>query len=166
MFRLPERVFSVDPERARDELAAAWGHLVAAAEHGASQLERASRRRATLARERAAAVRRAARGEMPAARWRWLGVGLAAGAVIGAVGAAVLARRPPGEPAEPGYSALAGVRERASSAVAGAREQASAAAHSAASAARETVGKVRDKVGGDDSPEVGSAAPEPPGRVP
>lgn len=93
MIRLPEHRFSVDPQRGRDELSAAWEHLLAAAEQAARQVERASRRRGALARDRAAAMRQAARGELPESPWRWLGVGLAAGLAIGAVGVAVLTRR-------------------------------------------------------------------------
>ena len=164
MIRLPDHVLSVDPQRARDELSAAWEHLVAAAEHGAKQVERASRRRGALARRRAAAVRRAARGELPESPWRWLGIGLAAGLVIGAAGATVLTRRPRTDQGGPGSPSTGSVvRDRASAALAEAGEQAGAAvqgatsaARGAAAAARDTVGKVRDKLGDDDDPEAGS----------
>lgn len=169
MIRLPNRVFNVDPQRARDELAAAWEHLAAAAEHGANQLEQASRRRAALARSRATALRRVVRGEPPTSRWRWLGAGLAAGVVIGAAGGAVATRRRAADPSGSGNGTLGQVRERGGAAVAGAREQARTAVHTAASAARsatdtarDTVAKARDKIGGDTDP----AAPEPPGRTP
>jgi ElaB/YqjD/DUF883 family membrane-anchored ribosome-binding protein len=126
MIRLPDQVRSVDPQRARDELSAVWEHLVAAAEHGAKQVEQASRRRGALARHRAVAVRRAVRGELPESPWRWLGVGVAAGVVIGAVGMAALTRRRP-TAAEPGseQTTASAVREPAASAVAGVRETAS-----------------------------------------
>jgi ElaB/YqjD/DUF883 family membrane-anchored ribosome-binding protein len=173
MIRLPDHVPSVDTQRARDELSAVWEHLVAAAEHGTKQVERASRRRGALARSRAAGVRRAVRGDLPESPWRWLGVGLAAGVVIGAVGTAVLTRRlRTAEESGSEQTTASAVRERAASAVAGVREQASAAAHgatsaaqSAAAAARDTVGKVREKIGGDDDPEAGPppAAMPPPG---
>lgn len=173
MIRLPDHVPSVEPRRARDELSAAWGRLVATAEHEARQVQRASRHRSALARRRATAVRRAAQGQLPESPWRLLGIGLAAGVVIGAVGATVLNRRgrtteqDEGPAAE--HTTVSAVRERAASAVAGVREQASTAMHGAtsaakgaAAAARGTVGKVREKIGGDDDPEAGPAtAPQP-----
>lgn len=173
MIRLSDHVPSVDPRR-QGELSAAWEHLVAAAEHGVEQVEQASRRRGALARRRAAAVRRAAGGELPESPWRWLGVGLAAGVVIGAVAAVVLSRRGrtagQTEGAESEQTTVSAVRERAAGAVAGVREQAGTAVHGAtsaakgaAAAARDTVGKVRAKVGGDDDPEVGPPAAPPPG---
>jgi len=171
MIRLPDHRFSGDLQRARDELSTAWAHLATAA----GQVEHASRRRGALARDRAATMRRAARGEPPESPWRWVGLGLAAGLVLGAAGtaaAALIRRHRSGDQTEPGpgHDTAASVRQRASTAAAGGREHATAAVHGAAAAAkdaaaaaRDTVGKVRDKVGGDADPEAGPppAKPEP-----
>lgn len=165
MIRLPDHPFSGDLQRARDELATAWAHLVTAA----GQVEHASRRRGTLARDRASAVRRAARGEPPEFPWRWVGLGLAAGLVLGAAGtAAALNRRHAwADQPEPGpaQGTAASVRDRAAAAVhhaSSAVHGAASAAKDAAAAARDTVGKVRNRTGGDADPEAGPPpAPEP-----
>jgi hypothetical protein len=162
MIRLPDQRLVGDAQRARDELSAAWEQLVSAAEHGAKRVERASRRRVALARERAAAVRRAARGERPDSPWRWLAMGVAAGVVIGAVGAVAVTRRGRTagqiEQSGAGQATVAAVRERAGAAVHGA----TSATRSAAAAARDTVDKVREKISGDDDPEAG----QPPATAP
>jgi ElaB/YqjD/DUF883 family membrane-anchored ribosome-binding protein len=93
MIRMLDRVVTDQQQRARDELAEAWDHLAAAAGHGARRIGDVSRQRTARARERAALAASALRGEVSPAPWRWLAVGLAAGVVIGAAGAAVLARR-------------------------------------------------------------------------
>jgi hypothetical protein len=165
VIRLPDHPFSEDLQRARDELSTAWAHLVTAA----GQVEHASRRRGALARDRAVAVRRAARGEPPELPWRWVGLGLAAGLVLGAAGtaAALTRRHARGDQPEPGpaHGTAASVRERATAAVhnaASAVHGAASAAKDTAAAARDTVGKVRDKIGGDADPEGGPPpAPEP-----
>ncbi|MPZ29265.1 MAG: hypothetical protein GEV12_23455 [Micromonosporaceae bacterium] len=165
MIRLPDHPSSGDLQRAREELSTAWAHLVTAA----GQVEHASRRRGALARDRAVAARRAARGELPEFPWRWVGLGLAAGLVLGAAGtaAALIRRHARGDQAEPGpvHGTAASVRERATAAVHNATSAvhgAASAAKDAAAAARDTVGKVRDKVGGDADPEGGPPpAPEP-----
>jgi ElaB/YqjD/DUF883 family membrane-anchored ribosome-binding protein len=178
MIRLPDHAFTDDVQRGRDELSEAWTHLATAAEQTARQVEHATRRRGALARDRAAAVRRAARGDRRESPWRWLGVGLAAGLVLGAAGATALIRRRGGDQPEPGseHTAMASLGERASTAVAGVRGQASVAVHSATSAvqgaasaakgaaeaARDTVGKVRNKIGGDANPEADPEAGPPP----
>jgi hypothetical protein len=178
MTRQPDRALAVDLQRGRDELSAAWAHQMAVAEHGARQLGEASRRWGALARDRTVAAGQALRGELPVARWRWAGVGLAAGVVIGAVGAAVLARlrqvadqadpdQSVPDPAVPEETVTATVRERAGTVVAGVKGQAGAAVHGAASAvqsaaasARGAVGRVREKVGDPDGGPQPPATPE------
>jgi ElaB/YqjD/DUF883 family membrane-anchored ribosome-binding protein len=167
MIRLPDHPFSGDLRRARGELSTAWAHLVTAA----GQVEHASRRRGALARDRAVAVTRAARGELPESPWRWVGLGLAVGLVLGAAGtaAALIRRHARGDQPEPGpaHGTAASVRERATAAAHNATSAvhgAASAAKDAAAAARDTVGKVRDRIGGDVDPEGGPpppAAPEP-----
>jgi hypothetical protein len=153
MIRLPDQILARYPRRARTELSAAWEHLLNAAQYGARQVGGSSRRRVAVARERAALARLALGGKPPTSRWRWAGVGLAAGVILGVVGAAAVARRlrdtDPTTP-EQERADTATVGERVRTAAAAVREQTSAVVHDAAAAARATVDRVREKATGND----------------
>ena len=83
----------------RDEVAEAVDHLVAAAQHGATEVSERSRRVGATARDRSAAAALALRGQRPAPPWPWLVAGLAIGVTVGAAAAIVLAlRRPKPDP--------------------------------------------------------------------
>lgn len=137
---------------ARDELGAAWEHLLTAAEHSARQIGDTSRRRGTLARRRASAAAQALRGEQPSP-WQWLAVGLAAGVAIGAAGAVALRHLPEREAA----------RQRASEAVETVRQRAGEAAQTAATTAREKAHQVRERIGrqGNDTDESSHSGDQP-----
>jgi ElaB/YqjD/DUF883 family membrane-anchored ribosome-binding protein len=152
---------STRAQRAREEVIAARENLRSAAEHGAQRVGDASRRTRKEARDRAARAAKALRGERPPSLWRWLGVGLAAGAALGAAIAATAKRwREPASEAvrektssavdavkEQTSSAVDAVKEQTSSAVDAVKERTSAAAHRAAEGARSTVTKARSVAG-------------------
>jgi hypothetical protein len=140
MIRLSNRRHSRPAQRARDEASAAWEHLKAAAEHGARRVGDTSRRSSGVARERANNAAMALRGEPPRSTTRkWLGMGLAIGAAIGAAGAALLGRRRN----QPTGGDTDEVRGKATAAMETVREKATTAAHRAATTARDTADKVR-----------------------
>jgi hypothetical protein len=142
MNRFTNRRQSRPTQRARDEAAAAWDHLKAAAEHGAHRVGETSRRTSGIARDRANNAALALRGETPRSTSRkWLGTGLAIGAAIGAAVFALLGRRRThGDNGTTGYPA----GEKANSAMETVREKASTAAHKAATTAKDTASKVRE----------------------
>ena len=98
----------------RDETAEALDHLMAAVQHGATDVGERSHRAGATARDRAAAAVLAFRGHRQSRPWPWLVAGLAIGVVVGGVAGAVLVRRRPapardadvavtdGEPDRPG----------------------------------------------------------------
>jgi hypothetical protein len=170
MIHIPDRVLS--GSRSQDELAEAWDHLANAAEH----TRETSRRRARVARDRLLLASRALRGEPPSPPVRWLAIGLAAGAAIGAAGALALARRQrdihqdaadiTGAEAGDGDQADAAtmIRAKAGAAAEAVREGASVAIHNAATAAREAASNVLDKIPVPHrGPATEPAPPEAPG---
>ncbi|QSB15640.1 hypothetical protein JQS43_04640 [Natronosporangium hydrolyticum] len=144
MIRVPD---SDNLGRTRDDVTAAVEQLFSAAEHGAKQVGRTSRRSGQVARRRVTDAGRALRGEPPVDRWRWLGTGLALGAVAGAAVATLLARRETREAILPEQvqATAASLRERANGTAETVRERAGAAAEDAANATREAAAKVRDE---------------------
>jgi hypothetical protein len=183
MIHVPDIGFTNRSQRARDEVAAAWEHLLTAAEQTARQVGETSRRRGKVARDRTSLARRAILGELSPTPWRWLGVGLAAGAVLGATGALVLARRRAGGDQETTDQAAgdvndhavndralndrtpavaAAIRAKAGVAAEAVREGTNAAVHGAAAAAREAAAKVRERIPHRDSTDEA----EPPGSQP
>jgi hypothetical protein len=143
MIRLPDIPSSRAAQHAREDFGAAWEHLLSAAEHSARQVGDASRRHGLTARERAAAAALALRGRQQI-QWRWLAIGLAAGVVVGAAGAAVVGRRlPPPDQA----------RARAGAAVTAVRERVGEAAQTAAATARTRAEQVRDRFGRPETAE-------------
>jgi hypothetical protein len=144
MIRFKRRGPTRQVRRARDEAVGAWDHLRGAATERARRIGDTSRRSKDAARERTSNAAMALRGQTPRSTVRkWLGIGLAAGAAIGAVGAAALGRRR-NRPATPGTSPDTGVREKATAAVETVRERASTAAHRAATSARDTAAKLSE----------------------
>jgi hypothetical protein len=133
---------------ARDEAAAAWDHLRAAAGHGRRRIGATTRHTGDVARERASNAARALRGERPASPWRWLGLGLAAGAAASAAVVAVLARRQEATK-EQVREVTDTVKEKANTAVDTIRERTTAAAHRAADTARDTASRLRRHGNGD-----------------
>jgi hypothetical protein len=131
--------------RARDEAVAAWDHLRAAATEGARRVGDSSRRSSETAKERANNAAMALRGQTPrSAVRRWLGAGLAVGAMIGAVGAAVLGRRRNHDSPQSMTGHDDGVRDKANMAMDTVRERATTAAHRAAIATRDTAAKLSE----------------------
>jgi gas vesicle protein len=140
MIRLTNRRESRPAKRAREEATAAWDHLKAAAEHGARRVGDKSRRTSGVARERAHKSALAVRGEAPRSTTRkWLGMGLALGAAIGAAGAAVLGRR-----RNHGDETTQELRGKANNAMETVREKATEAAHRAATTARDGAAKLSE----------------------
>ena len=165
MTQFSDRGFIDHPQRAPSELLASWDHLVSAAGHGARQVGQTSRRRARLAGDRAGAARLALLGELPRPAWRWLGIGLAAGLAVGAVGATVLARARRGaERAEADQAtttvpaAPSKIRDKAGAGAEVVRERTRVAVQRAATSARGAAIEFRDKLVQRDSKD----APEGP----
>jgi hypothetical protein len=103
----------------RRELTAVGEHLLAAAEQGARQVGKRSRRTGKIARNRMASAALALRGQREP-RWPWLATGLAAGLAAGVAIGAVASRwsstgRNPAQQVESVTSAL---REKAGTATA------------------------------------------------
>jgi hypothetical protein len=145
MIRSNKREPTRQARRARDEAAAAWGHLRAAATEGVRRVGDSSRHGRETARERANNAAMALRGQTPrSAIRRWLGAGLAAGAVIGAAGAAMLGRRRNHHDSPPMTDHDDGVRDKANMAMDTVRERATTAAHRAATATRDTAAKLSE----------------------
>ncbi|ROO63177.1 hypothetical protein EDC02_5197 [Micromonospora sp. Llam0] len=164
MINLSDRSPAHYPQRARTELSAAWEHLLTATQEAARQVGDTSRARGSLARDRAALARLALRGELPNSRWRWAGIGLAAGVIIGAVAAATLNRRPhphdsaaTAQPDDPPSA----VADKARSAAVTVAERASAAARTATAAAQDAAAKAREKLAGRE-PAAESSPPTVP----
>jgi hypothetical protein len=144
MIRSNRREPTRQVRRARDEAVSAWDHLRAAADQGVRRIGDSSRRRKDAAKERANNAAMALRGHTPRSAIRkWLGAGIAAGAVIGAAGAAVLGRRR-NHQADPETDHDTGVRDKANAAVDTVRERATTAAHRAATSARDTAAKLSE----------------------
>ena len=140
MIRITNRRQSRPAQRARDEATAAWDHLKAAAEHGAQRVGDKSRRTSGTARERANNAALALRGETPRSTTRkWLGMGLAIGAAMGAAAAAVLRRR-----RNHGGEMTEEMRGKTNAAMETVREKATTAAHRAATSARDTAAKLSE----------------------
>lgn len=100
--------------------------------------------------QRAGAAALALRGRR-ASHWPWLAAGLAAGVVIGATGAVLLRRAPDRQQAQ----------QRAEAAVDTVRHRAGEVAQTAASTARDTAQRVRDRLGRDTSSEYQPAGYQP-----
>jgi hypothetical protein len=145
MIRLNRRGPNREARRARDEAVSAWDHLRAAANEGARRISDRPRRGTEAARERANNAAMALRGKTPRSTIRkWLGTGLAAGAMIGAAGAAMLGRRRHQQAGQEDGHADTGVREKAGTAMESVRERATTAAHKAATSARDTAAKLSE----------------------
>jgi hypothetical protein len=140
MIRLKRREPVRQAQRARKEAVSAWYNLRAAATQRAQRVGDNSRRGRDTARERANNAAMALQGKTPRSTIRkWLGAGLAAGAVVGAAGAAALGRRR--NHRQVGETGI-GVRDKANAAVETVRERAATAAHRTATSARDAADKV------------------------
>jgi hypothetical protein len=153
MIGIPSRTPAEPAQRAREEAAAAWDHLLAAAAHGAQRVGGSSRRTGAVARERATHAALALRGECPGpspGRGRWLGTGLAGGVMIGAAAVMALGRRrqgaAPGLP-EPARTAATRVRERVGTAVGALRERTGAVTRRTAGPGEETTAEIPTATG-------------------
>jgi hypothetical protein len=175
MIPTSDRFFGDRPRQAHRNVMASWDHLLSAAGHGARQVGQSSRRRARLARDRAEAARLALLGELPPSPWRWLGVGLAAGLAIGAVGATALARARrevdqtvTDEATATVPAATAKIREKASAGAEAVRERIRAAVQRATTSARGATVEYRNRLTQRDSkgePEPTNSARPPSATV-
>jgi hypothetical protein len=157
MIRSNRRGPTRQARQAREDAVSAWDHVRAAATQSVRRVGDSSRRSKKAARERANNAAMALRGQTPRSGIRkWLGIGLAGGAIVGAAAAAMLGRRR-NHQSDPDDQ---GVRDKASAAMDTVRERATTAAHRAATATRDTAAKLSEATK-PDSHGNGQRAQEP-----